>query len=150
MTQWESFCARPAEGTVTGGGGRGGAGGGAAGELAATGGGRGAAEPSPENIAKVFQIIGLNVPSGGGRGGRGGGAGGFPGAGRGGAAGGVPFIAVTGDYSVVLRIGTTVQKQRLRLENVGAGGSGSPFGPASGDEGDVGRAKAKARAKSAR
>ena len=148
MTQWDPFCARPAEGAVTGaGGGRGGNA--AAGELAATGGGRGAAGPSPENIAKVFQIIGLSVPGGGGRGGRGGGGGFGAGGGRGGPAG-APFIAVTGDYSVVLRIGNTVQKQRLRLENVGAVGTGSPFGPALWEEGDADRNKAKAKAKSTR
>ncbi|MEO7995878.1 MAG: hypothetical protein ABI852_00465 [Gemmatimonadaceae bacterium] len=128
MTQWESFCARPAESP---------AGGGAGG-----GGGRGGAPPNETtqaNIARVFTIIGLPTPNlGGGRGGGGGGRGG---------AGGNAFIAVTGDYSVVLRVGNTVQKQRLRLENVGAGGSGSPFGPASGDEGDNQGAKAKAKAK---
>ncbi|MEO7363052.1 MAG: hypothetical protein ABI120_22150, partial [Gemmatimonadaceae bacterium] len=144
MTQWDPFCARPGEGAVAGGGGRGGN---PAGELAATGGGRGTTLPSAENIAKVFQIIGLAVP-GGGRGGRGGGGAAAPG-GRG-AAATAPFLAVTGDYSVVLRIGNTVQKQRLRLENVGAGGTGSPFGPASGDEGDADRSKAKAKTKSSR
>ncbi|MGV3709988.1 MAG: WD40/YVTN/BNR-like repeat-containing protein [Gemmatimonas sp.] len=126
MTQWDTFCARPGEGAVQGaaGGGRGGN----AGELAATGGGRGN-DPAvtQANAARVFQIIGLPAPNfaGGGRGGGGGGRGGAP---------GNAFVATTGDYSVVLRIGNTVQKQRLRLENVGAGGSGSPFGPASGDE----------------
>jgi hypothetical protein len=129
MTQWETFCARPGEAAAGGGGGGGRGGAGAA-----------PSEATQANIARIFTIIGLPTPNvGGGRGGGGGG-------GRGGAAGNA-FVAVTGDYSVVLRIGNTVQKQRLRLENVGAGGSGSPFGPASGDEGDNEGAKAKAKAK---
>jgi hypothetical protein len=80
-------------------------------------------------VAKIFAIIGLPVPAP--VGGRGQGGGGFPGGGRG-------SSAATGDYSVVLTIGTTVQKTKLRVENMGAGEPGSPFGPASGDEDDRG------------
>ncbi len=54
--------------------------------------------------------------------------------------------ASTGDYQVILQVGGTVVKQRLRVENVGAGNVSSPFGPASGDEdGDRQRSKSKSR-----
>lgn len=136
MTQWETFCARPAEAAPNagrGGGGRGGA---------AAGGGRGQGgldlEARQAAAARIFVMIGLPVPNLSGRGGF-----------RGGFGGGNAFVPLTGDYSVVLRIGNTVQKQRLRLENVGAGGSGTPFGPASGEEGGD-RSKAKAKAKAGR
>ena len=85
-------------------------------------------------MVKIFQLIGIQAPGGGGRGG-GGGFGG--GGGR---------NASTGDYQVILQVGGTVVKQKLRVENVGAGDSSSPFGPASGDEDqDHQRSKAKSK-----
>lgn len=80
-------------------------------------------------MTRIFQLIGIAVPTAGG-GGRGGG-GGF---GGGGGAG-----ATTGDYGVVLTVGGTTVKKTLRVENTGAGPAGNPFGPASGD--DDGKAK---------
>jgi hypothetical protein len=134
LTMWETFCARPAE-AVAGRGGPGGPPGGPPGDAAAgAGGGRagGAAGPGQDAIAKIFALIGLPVPApAGGRGG-GGGFGGF----------GRQSFANTGDYSVVLTIGGTTQKTKLRVENMGAGDPGSPFGPASGDDDDQ-AAKAK-------
>jgi hypothetical protein len=148
LSQWEPFCARPAEaapgagrggpggppGAVAAGGegtpadaaagGRGGAGGAAGGR----GGRGGAPDAAAEAVAKIFAIIGLPMPAQAGGRGQGGG---FGGGGRGSA-------AATGDYSVVLTIGGTVQKTKLRVENMGAGDPGSPFGPASGDEDDRG------------
>ena len=111
LTQWEQFCARPGEAAPAGG--RGGGGGG--------GGGRGGGAPSAE-VLKIFQLIGISAPGGGGRGG-----GGFGGLGG--------RNASTGDYQVILQVGGTTVKQKLRVENVGAGATSSPFGPASGDEG---------------
>lgn len=108
LSQWEPFCARPAEAAP----GRGAGGGG--------GGGRGGGAPTPA-VLKVFQLIGVSVPGGGG-------------GGRGGFGGGGGRTANTGDYMVILQIGNTVQKQKLHVENVGAGDPNSPFGPASGDE----------------
>ena len=118
LTQWEPFCARPAEAAP--GGGRGAGGGG--------GGGRGGGAPTPA-VVKIFQLIGIPAPGGGGRGG---------GGGFGGAAG---RNASTGDYQVILQVGGTVVKQKLHIENVGAAESSSPFGPASGDEEQDRRAK---------
>ncbi len=113
LTQWEPFCARPAEAAPAGGRGAGGGGG---------GGGRGGGAPTPA-VTKVFQLIGISAPGGGG--GRGGG---------GGFGGGGARNAGTGDYMVILQIGGTVLKQKVHVENMGAAGSSSPFGPASGDE----------------
>jgi len=148
LTMWETFCARPAEAAAPAGG-RGGPGAppgapAAGGEGAPTGeavagafnaaaggaGGRGgraggAAAPGGEAaVAKIFALIGLPVPAAAG------GRGGFAGFG-----GGRQSIATTGDYSVVLTVGGTTMKTKLRVENLGAGDGGSPFGPASGDEG---------------
>lgn len=109
LTQWEEFCARPAEAAPGRAGGFPGAGG--------RGGGANTSE-----VRQIFTIIGINPPAG--FGGRGGGFGGF-GGGR---------NITTGDYLVVLKVGNTVVKQTLRVENVGTAGSNSPFGPASGDE----------------
>jgi hypothetical protein len=36
--------------------------------------------------------------------------------------------ADTGDYGIVLQVGTTIVKGKLRVENKGAMGGGSPFG----------------------
>jgi hypothetical protein len=160
LTQWDSFCARPGEaigggrgggggggaaggeavagaagGSTTvvtgqvagrGAGGRGAAGGGAAGGRGGRGAAAGTAVVAVDPVQRIFEIIGLPMPGGGGgRGGRGGGGGG---GGRGGGGGG--FTATTGDYSVVLIVGGQTVRQRLRVENVGAGDAGSPFGPA--------------------
>ena len=54
--------------------------------------------------------------------------------GGGGFGGGRQSAATTGDYSVVLTVGATTMKTKLRVENMGAGDAGSPFGPARGDE----------------
>jgi photosystem II stability/assembly factor-like uncharacterized protein len=113
LTQWETFCARPAEATTLRVG-------------APTGAGEGAAQlqeratqlqnaSSNPAVRRVFDLIGLPVPATGGRGG----FGGF------GAGGGV---ANTGDFAVVLQVGGTVMKQRLRVENMGAAGGANPFG----------------------
>ncbi len=98
LTQWEPFCARPAEASPTPAG-RGGA---AAGGAAAFG----AVAGDPAAIARIFTIIGLPAPALGGRGG-GGGFGGF----------GAQRSADTGDYSVVLSIGGQTLKTKLRVEN---------------------------------
>ncbi len=150
LTMWEPFCARPAEAAP--GAGRGGpppAAAPAGGEFDpaliaqfAGGGGRGGGAAANPNVAKIFQLIGIAAPgAGGGRGG-GGGGGGFGGGGR---------NATTGDYQVILQVGGQVIKQKLRVENMGAGDTSSPFGPASGDEDDdrggKGAAKAKAKVK---
>lgn len=108
LTQWDTFCARPAEAAPGRAGGFPGAG----------GRGRGGAGPEVQNI---FRLIGVAAPGGGGRGG----FGGFGGGGR---------NVTTGDYLIVLKVGNTVVTQTLRVENLNAGGSSSPFGPASGDE----------------
>jgi photosystem II stability/assembly factor-like uncharacterized protein len=104
LTQWEQFCARPGESApqpARGGGGGGGA--------------NTAASP---NVQRIFGLIGLPVPAFGGRGGGGGGRGGFGGFSQ----------ATTGDFGVVLRVGNTVLKQKLRVENTGAATQASPFG----------------------
>jgi photosystem II stability/assembly factor-like uncharacterized protein len=112
LTQWEPFCARPAEG--------------AAGRGAAPAAGEGAQEAAAQlqtagtnpAVQKIFTLIGLPLPAQGGRGGGGGGFGGFAGGGT----------ANTGDFGVVLQMGTTIQKTKLRVENMGAAGGGNPFG----------------------
>ena len=68
-------------------------------------------------MLKIYSLIGLPAPAQGGRGG--GGFGGFGGGGT----------AETGDYGIVLQVGTTIVKGKLRVENTGANGGGSPFGP---------------------
>ena len=109
LTQWEPFCLRPAEGAPA-----------PAGRGAAPAAGEGAqdaqAAATSSAVQKIFSIIGLPMPAQGGRGG--GGFGGFGGGGT----------ANTGDFGVVLQIGGTVQKARLRVENMGAAGGGNPFG----------------------
>ncbi len=139
MTMWEPFCARPAE-APAGRGGPGGAGAGPAGAegdmaaLMAQFGGRGGGTPNPA-VQKIFQLIGIPMTVGGG--GRGqGGFGGFGGARN----------VTTGDYLVILQLNGTTVKQKLHVENVGAGESSSPFGPASGDdEGDRGGKRSQSR-----
>jgi hypothetical protein len=56
------------------------------------------------------------------------------GGGRGGGFGAGNFTAGTGDYGVILTIGSTTLKQLLHVENVGGGDPSSPFGPAAGDD----------------
>ena len=137
-TQWEQFCARPAEST----GGRGGGGGGfgAFGGLdsattaaltprAGAAGGRGgrggrggnvAASSDLDPIGRIWSLIGMTQPSFGGRGGGGGGGGG-------GAAG--PTLANTGDYLVSMVVNGQTYKQLFRVERVSGGGAeASPFG----------------------
>ncbi len=111
LTQWDAFCARPAEGLVA-----------TPGLSAAPSGGGGpqARGPEPDNVRKIFDLIGMKVPASGG--GFGGGFGGGGGAGE----------AGTGSYLVTLKAGDTTVKQVLKIERVSGGESGfSPFG---GDE----------------
>jgi photosystem II stability/assembly factor-like uncharacterized protein len=111
MTQWEPFCARPAEAAVA----RGGANAQAQ-QLAERAQQMAAASGTPA-VRKVFELIGLPAPAQGGRGG--GGFGGFGGG----------STATTGDYGVVLQVGNTVLKSRLRVENVGGARSGTATTP---------------------
>ena len=107
LTQWDTFCARPGEGTPVRAG---------AADAAAEGGGGQARGPEPENVKKIFDLIGLKVPAGGGRGG-------FGGLGGGGSE------ASTGQYLVTLKVGEKSYKQVLKIERVSGGDSGfSPFG----------------------
>lgn len=112
LTQWESFCARPAEsapprtGAPAGGGDQ-------VGQLQARAAQLQSAGSNPA-VQKVFALIGLPVPAGGGRGG-------FGGFGDGG-------TAATGDFSVVLRVGPTVLTTTLRVENVGGVSAGASVG----------------------
>src|SRR5690606_16964956 len=62
-------------------------------------------------MAQQLQREGLNI--GGGRGGRGGGRGGGGGGGA---------LADPGQYTVVLRAGSTTQSQTLRFERIGSAG----------------------------
>ena len=115
LTQWEPFCARPAEQAA----GRGGAGADPTAE-GGFGGRGGPVGPESDKVRKIFDIIGLKVPGGGGRGGGGrGGFGGGPGA----------FTASTGDYLVTLVVNGQTYKQKLRVERVSGGDEGdNPFG----------------------
>jgi hypothetical protein len=90
LTQWDPFCARPAEPAPTPAG-RGGGGGG-------RGGG-----PEPANVTKVFDLIGIKIASGGGRGG----------GGRGGAGG---SLAGAGDYLVTMTFKGQSYRQVLHIE----------------------------------
>jgi hypothetical protein len=144
LTQWDQFCARPAEAA----GGRGGAGGGggfgvdsataalftapAAGVSGAGQGGRGGRGGRATNedvppTTRIWNIIGMSPPNGGG--GRGGGGGGgafaaFAGAG--------PQTAMSGDYLVTMTVNGQTYKQTFRVERAnGGGGADNPFG---GDE----------------
>ncbi len=104
LTQWETFCARPGEGSM--------ARSGTAPEPAA------AFQRGPEadNVRKVFDLIGLKMPAPAGRGG-------FGGFGGGGEAG-------SGSYLVTLKVGDKTYKQLLRIERVSGSGTsaGFPFG----------------------
>ncbi|MHB1313093.1 MAG: WD40/YVTN/BNR-like repeat-containing protein, partial [Gemmatimonadaceae bacterium] len=104
LTQWDTFCARPGEGTPP-----------RAGAAAAAEGGPQARGPEPENVKKIFGLIGLKVPAAAGRG--------FGGFGAGGTE------ASTGQYLVTLKVGDKSFKQVLKVERVSGGDSGfSPFG----------------------
>jgi hypothetical protein len=127
VTQWDNFCARPAEPppAAAGRGGRGGAGAagapaGAAADtsaeaiaaaFAAAGGGRGQIEPAQQ---KIWDAIGMKPPAAGGRGG-----GGFGGGGN---------VVEPGTYVVTLSAGGQTYKQTFRVERVGAGDDGSGAG----------------------
>jgi len=100
LTQWDPFCARPAEATEA----RPGL------ELPA---GRGGPAVTPE-VRRIFELVGLQPPAGG--------RGGFGGFGGGGGS------ATTGDYGVVLRIGDQVFMQKLRVEDVGMSGWAAMYG----------------------
>jgi hypothetical protein len=139
-TQWEQFCARPAE---SAGGRRGGGGGGggldsataalfaprnAPGGAAPAGGrgGRGGrnaqgatGDASLDPIGRIWALIGMNPPNVGGRGGGGGGGGGgFGGAGA--------TMANTGDYLVSMVVNGQTYKQTFRVERVSGGEDGAP------------------------
>jgi photosystem II stability/assembly factor-like uncharacterized protein len=133
-TQWETFCARPAEVAVAAGRGAGGGAGAAVsapdtaaaagrGGAAAAGRTRGAAANAAAKsglspIEHIWLLIGMNAPAA--QGGRGGG-GGFGGGGAG--------IANTGDYLVHATIGGKTYHETLRVERVSGGdGGGNPFG----------------------
>jgi hypothetical protein len=106
LTQWDTFCARPGEGSAA----RNGL---AADPAAAFGPQRG---PETEAVRKVFDLIGIKVPAPAGRG-----FGGFGGLGGG--------EAGTGSYLVTLKIGDKTYKQVLKIERVSGGdGGSSPFG----------------------
>jgi hypothetical protein len=141
-TEWDQFCARPAEaaGGRRGGGGRG-FGGGVCGEIPAAGaaaatagetaaagrGGRGArgrgrganaqgamGDAALDPVGRIWQLIGMNSPcGGGGRGGRGGGFG----------AGGAN-MANTGDYLVTMSANGQTYKETFRVERVSGGDQG--------------------------
>ena len=110
LTQWDAFCARPAEATPRP---AGGAGGPNVAELQQRAQQMQGAASNPA-VRKVFELIGLPVPAQGGRG-----FGGF---------GGFGGTATTGDYGIVLQIGNTIQKTTLRVENTGGVGGANPFG----------------------
>jgi photosystem II stability/assembly factor-like uncharacterized protein len=104
LTQWDPFCARPAEAAA----GRGGGG----------GGGRGGG-PEPASVTRIFEIIGIPIPSG---------RGGFAGGGFGGRGGG-GGTAGTGDYLITMTVDGKSYRQVLHVERVsGDGSAGSPFG----------------------
>lgn len=91
LTQWDPFCARPAEPAPTPAGRGGGAG----------GGGRGGG-PEPANVVKIFDLVGIKVTGAGGRGG-----------GRGGAGG---SLAGAGDYLVTMTFKGQSYRQVLHIE----------------------------------
>ena len=108
LTQWDTFCARPGESSVSRPG------------LAAeapTGGRGAAAAAGTPAVRRIFELIGISAPAaGGGRGGFGGFGGGAS--------------ASTGEYGVVLRIGDQTFRQKLRVEDVGLSGWAAMYGGA--------------------
>ena len=156
-TQWETFCARPAEsaGGRRGGGGGGGAGldsataalfaagagrGGAAAPAAGGRGGRGGrgggatGDAALDPIGRIWALIGMNPPSVGGRGG---GGGGFGGAGGG--------LANTGDYLVTMVVGGQSYRQTFRVERVSGSDSEGPQFGGDDDHDQLGRFTPKAK-----
>lgn len=110
MTQWETWCDRPAEALPRAAQ--------ASAPLADDARAQTQRQQAAANnprVRRVFELIGIGIP--GPTGGRGFGGFGFGGGG----------LAGTGDYAVVLQVGNTVEKQLLRVENTGAAG-GAPFG----------------------
>ena len=134
MTQWDAFCARPAEpafvpprgrgapgapgapGVDTSAAGEGGAGGGG-------GGGRGAGPLDPAQL-KIWEMIGMKAPAGLGRGG-------------GGFGGGGGNLAEPGTYVVTLSAGGQTYKQTFRVERVGTGDDVTIAQEEEGEEGDL-------------
>jgi len=129
-TQWEQFCARPAEQPAGRRGGRGFAGMDSATAAALTppepsapaaGRGRGRAQGAMgdqalDPIQRIWQLIGMNAPVIGGRGG-------------GGFGGPAQNTANTGDYLVTMVVNGQTLKQTFRVERVSGGDEGdSPFG----------------------
>jgi hypothetical protein len=104
LTQFDTFCARPAEAAVARPGLE---------ESAPTSARALFAAASRPEVARIFELIGIPTPS------RGRGFFGFGGGGDG---------ATTGDYGVVLKIGDTVVKQTLRVEDAGMSGWARLFG----------------------
>ncbi|MHB1097726.1 MAG: WD40/YVTN/BNR-like repeat-containing protein [Gemmatimonadaceae bacterium] len=104
LTQWETFCARPGEGSM--------ARSGTAPAPAA------AFQRGPEtaNVRRIFDLIGLKMPAPAGRGGFGGFGGGSE--------------AGAGSYLVTLKVGDKTYQQLLRIERVSGSGTGAgfPFG----------------------
>ena len=136
-TEWEQFCARPAEQPATGrrGGGFGGLDSATAalfaqsnesGRGAAPARGRGArggnatqqgamGDASLDPVGRIWAIIGMNRPNVGGRGGGGGGFGGA-----------AENMANTGDYLVTMTVNGQTYKQSFRVERVSGGSEAAP------------------------
>ncbi len=153
-TQWETFCARPAEttGGRRGGGGFGGADSATA-ALFAGGAGRGGAAPAAagrggrnarqgamgdaalDPIGRIWALIGMNPPVIGGRGG----GGGFGGGGA--------NIANTGDYLVTMVVGGQSYRQTFRVERVSGGAADGPAFGEDGDHDQMGRFTPKSKRK---
>jgi hypothetical protein len=120
-TQWDTFCARPAEPPASAGGrgGRGGQGadtaatgegGGGVGAGAANAGRGGGAAAALDPVQRVWELIGVRPPATG----RGaGGGGGFGGA--------LGRLAEPGTYVVTLTVGGQTLKQTFRVERAGTG-----------------------------
>jgi hypothetical protein len=149
-TEWETFCARPAEQPANAG--RRGGGGGFGGDSLTTaataplnspagaaagarGRGRGAnarqgamGDASLDPVAQIWALIGMPAPAFGGRGG----GGGFGGAGA--------NLANTGDYLVTLSVNGQVYRQSFRVERVSGGSEGgNPFGVSDEEHDGAGR-----------
>jgi photosystem II stability/assembly factor-like uncharacterized protein len=115
-TQWDNFCARPAEPAPVARGGRGGRGAPAdaaaadtsAEALAAAFGGGGGGRGGDPAQNKIWEIIGMKAPQGG----RGGGGGGFGGGGN---------LVDGGTYVATLTVNGQTYKQSFRVEKSGMG-----------------------------
>ena len=104
LTQWETFCARPGEGSMARSG---------TAPAPAAAFQRG---PEADDVRKIFDLIGLKMPAPAGRGGFGGFGGGSE--------------AGSGSYLVTLKVGDKTYTQLLRIERVSGSGTGAgfPFG----------------------